>query len=997
MVQGLKDYGRSVMISAAAPTVFTIPSGAPFLDALAEELVRRHGSDPLGLPGVTVLLPTRRAVRGLQEAFLRMGGGRVRLLPVMRPIGDVEEDELLVCELGATQDEISIAPEVASLRRQTLLARLILGRGDGALDPIRALRLAHELGRLLDQVHTERVSFTGLAGLVPEEYAAHWQVTLDFLTVVTDNWPKILDEQGLLDPADRRNRLIDALAHGWEQEPPKGPVVAAGSTGSIPATAGLLKTISRMPNGTVVLPGLDTALDDRSWQALDPGHPQFGMKQLLGRMGVDRKEVKIWPLSRATSIPNAERVAILSAALRPAETTDEWPDLTVDTVRGLEGLALVEAASPIEEAGAIALIMRQTLETEGRTAALVTPDRALARRVATELERWDVEVDDSAGEPLMRFPPAVFLRLVANMIAEDVAPVPLLAALKHPFAAGGGAPAEFRRNVRALERAVLRGPRPAPGFGGLLIALDAAGSPADLRVWVQNLERLTAPLTALMSEPKVSVAELVHAHVKCAEALSAQGDAKAGTGAGTGAGERLWSGEDGEAAADFIRDVLEHTGPLPPIRPREYPALLDTLMSSRVVRPRHGRHPRLYIWGPLEARLQSASVVILGGLNEGTWPPEPPNDPWLSRPMREKFGLPSPERRIGLSAHDFAQAACASRVVLCRAEKVDGSPTVPARWLLRLKAFVGDRAVSAMDETALWCGWHRQLDAPAKVVPVPPPRPTPPVAARPRKLSVTGVETWMRDPYAIFARRILGLEPLPPIDADPGAAERGTFIHAALEMFVREHGAQLPEDAFERLTEFGRQAFGDAMARPTVWAFWWPRFLKVARWFLETEEVRRAEFLPEAVEAEGRLELLGPAEPFVLTAKADRIDRDTNGDLEIIDYKTGAPPSSKTMKLGYAPQLPLEAAIAAAGGFEGLSSTTVRGFSYWRLSGGDPAGEIKFYGGAEAAALAAAARAGLENLIAAFDRPETPYLHRPRPEYSGYGDYDHLARVKEWP
>jgi ATP-dependent helicase/nuclease subunit B len=458
----------------------------------------------------------------------------------------------------------------------------------------------------------------------------------------------------------------------------------------------------------------------------------------------------------------------------------------------------------------------------------------------------------------------------------------------------------------------------------------------------------------------------------------------------------LWSGEDGEAAADFIRDVLEHTGPLPPIPPREYPALLDTLMSSRVLRPRYGRHPRLYIWGPLEARLQSASVVILGGLNEGTWPPEPPNDPWLSRPMRKQFGLPSPERRIGLSAHDFAQAACAPRVVLCRSEKVHGSPTVPARWLLRLKAFVGDQAVSAMDETALWCGWHQQLDAAPLVAPVSPPRPAPPVAARPRRLSVTGVQTWRCDPYAIYARKILGLEPLLPLDADPGAAERGTFIHTALEMFVREQGARLADDAFEQLTEFGRQAFGDAMARPTVWAFWWPRFLQVAHWFLEIEEVRRAEFLPAAVEVEGRLELPGPAGPFLLTAKADRIDKDTDGALEIIDYKTGAPPSPERIKLGYAPQLPLEAVIAAAGGFEGVSSTVVRGFSYWRLSGGEPAGKIKPYGGAEAAELAAAAREGLENLVAAFDRPETPYLHRPRPEFSGYGEYDHLARVKEW-
>ncbi len=976
------------------PSVFSIPAGTPFLDALAGEILNRHSHAPLDLPRVTVLLPTRRAVRGLREAFLRAGDGRPRLLPVMQPIGDVEEDELAVNNLGTGEDEVEQPTEISSLSRQMLLARLILSRSDGPDESVQALRLAHELGMLLDQVHTEELTFDALNDLVPEEFAAHWQLTLDFLKIVTENWPRILAERGQIDPADRRNRLIGALARRWENEPPPGPVIAAGSTGSIPATAQLLGVVAKLPQGSVVLPGLDTTLDDRTWDELDASHPQFGMKQLLGRMGVSRHEVELSPFLSSgghSGDPLTARKALLSAALRPAETTDDWPSLRLDTNAALKGVSFVEAPGLTEEAGAIALMMREVLERPGQTAALVTPDRDLARRVAAELERWDVLVDDSAGVPLMRTTPGAYLRLTAELVAAQAAPVQLLAALKHPLSAGGDAPAEFRAKVRILESVILRGPRPALGFEGLRVALANTGANAPLIEWVQKLSEMAAQFSALLAQPVVEFGDLLRAHVDFAERLAASNDAIGSV--------NLWRGDAGEGAAEFICDVLASADPLPPVPPREYPALLDALMSTRVVRPRYGRHPRLQIWGPLEARLQHADLLILGGLNEGSWPPEAPNDPWLSRPMREKFGLPAPERRIGLSAHDFAQAANASRVVLCRSRKVGGGPTVPSRWLSRIKAFIGDALAGQTDQTAKWVGWHADLDTPTHTAPAHPPQPRPPVVARPRELSVTGIETWMRDPYSVYARRILKLKPLEALDADPGAAERGTFIHRALEMFVRQNGAQIPDDALKQLIEFGRIAFGDAMVRPTVWAFWWPRFLKVARWYVETEEVRRAEAIPIAVEVKGQLVVPAAAGPFVLTAKADRLDRLAAGGLEIIDYKTGAPPSGKKLETGYFPQLPLEALIAAAGGFEGVPADKVEALTFWRLSGGDPAGEIKPHQGAFVEELAAAAQEGLQNLINAFDRPETPYLcrPRPRPEYMGYGDYDHLARVEEWP
>jgi ATP-dependent helicase/nuclease subunit B len=419
-----------------------------------------------------------------------------------------------------------------------------------------------------------------------------------------------------------------------------------------------------------------------------------------------------------------------------------------------------------------------------------------------------------------------------------------------------------------------------------------------------------------------------------------------------------------------------------------------------VVRPRFGHHPRLAIWGLLEARLQHADLVILGGLNEGVWPPQTESDPWLSRPMRRDFGLPPPERRIGVAAHDFAQALGAKEVVLTRAMRVEGAPTVPSRWLLRLDTVLRAAGLEGRLGVAVEpLGWQARLDEAAEHIAVAPPEPRPPVAARPRKLSVTQVESWMRDPYAIYAGKILRLDALEPIDADPGAAERGNFIHAALDAFVRAFPDALPEDAERQLLTLGAEAFGAALDRPGVRAFWWPRFERIARWFLALERERRPSLGEIRSEIKGRLVLDGPAGPFELTAKADRLDRRRDGRLVLIDYKTGLVPSAKDVELGFSPQLSLEAAIAAGGGFAGVAAAPVAALEYWRLSGGEPAGEIVAPAKDEASlrALIAEAWQGLADLVASFDDAATPYRAVPRPEKAPrYSDYAHLARVKEW-
>ncbi|MEQ8964398.1 MAG: double-strand break repair protein AddB [Azospirillaceae bacterium] len=989
--------------------VFTIPAGAPFVDALAAGIVEHVApGDPLALADVRVLLPTRRACRALREAFLRRTEGRPTVLPRMSPIGDIDPDALDIGlgDLPAVAAALDLPPAIAPTRRQILLARLIRARADREGEPLgadQAAWLAADLARLLDEVETEGLDFGRLEALVEDAgLARHWQDTVEFLQIVTKHWPALLDAEGAVDAARRRTLVLDAQAAAWRERPPATPVIAAGSTGSIPATRRLLSVVAALPAGSVVLPGLDTTLDDAGWRAIDEGHPQFGLKSLIGALGVAREDVGLWPVPEEAP-PPPRRERLIAEALRPAQTTEAWRSVEGLTVDALRDLDIVVAATPQEEAEAIALMMREGLETPGHTAAVVTPDRDLARRIAAALERWGIAVDDSGGRPLGATAVGSYLRLAADLVRRRFAPVAVLALAKHPLAAGGQAPAAFRAAVRLLDRRVLRGPAPAPGIAGLRAAVaEAAARRHDalkeeerraLDALLDTLERCAGPFVALTEKGgEVAARDLMAAHVAFCEALAAS-DAEAGP-------SRLWRRDDGEAAAHLVNELDAALDDLGPIRPAAYPGLLEALMAGRVVRPRHGEHPRLAILGPLEARLQRFDRLFLAGLNEGTWPREAPADPWMSRPMRRDFGLPSPERRIGLSAHDFAQALAAPNVVLSRSRKVEGTPTVPSRWLLRLEAVL-EAAGLALDEDKSPLERARRLDRPEAVRPIDPPAPRPPAEARPERLSVTEVGKLLSDPYSIYARRVLGLEKLDELEQAPGAADRGTVIHDVLAAFLVETGfdGDLPADALDRLLAMGDEAVRAFDAHPGLTTFWRPRFARIATWFVETERARRAKGIrPAAVEVAGRLPLGG----VEIKGRADRIDRHPDGRLEIVDYKTGGVPTNAQVAAGFEPQLPLEALMVEAGAFDDLDPAPIAALAYWKLSGGRTAGSIQPVEPGRnqpltMAEIVARTRDGAPKLLARFADPATPYRARPTPEFvPRFSDYAHLARIDEW-
>jgi ATP-dependent helicase/nuclease subunit B len=985
----------TAFLDRPGPRWFTIPAHRPFAQDLAAGLVETLGPDPEALSQAIVLTPTRRGARALADAFVQAGGGRAILPPQMRPLGDLEEGEPPF-EPGDLSLDLPAAIE--PLRRRFELTRLIAenhhllpGR---EITASAALELADALGGFLDSLQIEEIEAGDrLANLVEADLAEHWRVSREFLETALRLWPQRLDELGVVDVSQRRVILLRRLAEAWHAKPPQGVLVAAGSTGTAPATANLLAVIARAPQGCVVLPGLDESLSEEAWADVGEQHPQGAMKRLLERSGVARAAVQPWPASFSFDAQGRWRQRVINEALRPAERTADWLEVITDlTARGadekldgialgLAGLSLVSARSEEEAATVAALLLREALEDPTKTAALVAPDQALACRVAAKLARWGIVPDNSAGEPLAGHPCGVLAGLVAQAAAEPLNPVNLLAILKHPYVRAPG-------DSAGLERRGLRGPR-ARDWDELtrrLAGHDAAAALAD------DLKARLAPLaveTVAVSDMAASVAETM-------EALARDADGQLG---------ELWTGHGGEAMSRLLSGLIHDTDGLPPTTRRGFADLLSRLMEGETVRTGGATHPRLRILGAIEARLVRADRLVVAGLEEGVWPRGAPLDPFLSRPMRAKLGLPPPERRVGLSAHDFAQAACAPEVVLLHTERREGGPSVKSRWLWRLETLARGAGVEIpMRPDVL--AWARQLDAPGKYAPEKRPSPKPPIEHRPASLFVTRVEALTRDPYSVWARDILNLRELSPPDETVDVRIRGTAIHAAFERFATDFPDRLPEDAADRFRAYYLEALheggmaDDALVREQALA------AEAAAWVVELEARRRADGRAVHVEKTGRLTLPIDGEPFTLSAKADRIEIGPDGLGHVLDYKTGAAPTAKMVRTGFSPQLTLTAAILAQGGFEDIAAAEPGELVYVRVTGRKPAGEevVRAAPGAdgdkvlESRQATDAALEGLVNLVRQYRDPERGYTSRLAPQFVKLyaSDYDHLARVFEW-
>ncbi|TAN04611.1 MAG: double-strand break repair protein AddB [Rhizobiaceae bacterium] len=1021
----------------ATPRIFSIPPGIPFLPCLVDALFSgglipdfKLGSDPLALASATIYLPTRRAVRELRSTLVDHIGKASAILPSIRALGEFAEEELLFVESGAAE-ALEMAPPIGALDRLLLLAPLVQawkGRLPAHLaaryeehvvvpaSAADAIWFARDLAALIDEMETESADWGGLAGLVEGDLAAWWQVTLEFLQIVSAHWPERLRELGRSNPVEYRNVLLAAEGARLLRNPPDGPVIAAGSTGSIPATAALLSVISRLPKGAVILPGLDTVLDEASWEALgDPsspaicGHPQYGLKKLLDALKINRGDV----IELSEPPPHlAARRRLLSDALRPAETTDRWGENPLDTAtdEALSRVSLIEAANGRDEALAIAVALKHAIDDGSKTAALVTPDRELARRASAELQRFQVTADDSGGTPLSRTPAATLLRLALECAFRPGDPVTLLALLKHPILTLGMERSKVRSAAETIDLVALRGDAGRPDvatlaeeFPARLSALEEKKHPPFWKARltgertreagevVRALADAIAPLLAWRTRKVARLSDITRASVEALERLGRSGD---------GTLQALYRGNSGEKLAAFLAALVGSATALE-FSAADWPDMLDALIATEVVKPAPGSEHRIAIWGALEARLQSVDTLVIGGLNEGTWPRQPEADRFMSRFMKTGIDLEPPERRIGLAAHDFMMAMGNGTVILSRSARSGDAPATPSRWLQRILTCADLSAVEAMRQRGTTLlAWAHAFDEGKDIPFAPRPQPAPPLEARPKKLSITEIETLRRDPYTVYARRILGLEALDPLLRDPGAMERGTLFHEALERFTKAVDPQQME-ALEKLLAIGRTLFEEAALPSDVATVWWPRFERMAHHLVKWERSeaapvrhRHAEIMASPIRTE--------LSPTAVSGRADRVDVLADGTAIVYDYKTGASPSKGQAHTLLSPQLALEGALLKRGAFASIGAHAVSDLVFVRLKGnGDviPESILQHARSIKTAdALCEEAWQRLGELFAHYDDPANGYLSRAIPFREGdvSGDYDHLARVQEW-
>lgn len=983
------------MANPVRPALHSIPAHRAFADALVAGLIARHGADPMALAQGMILLPSNRAVRAVSDAFVRASGGGL-LLPRLVAIGDPDLGEQVGGALDPLGEGDAIPPAITPMRRQMILGRMVQDAKAG-VDAGQALQLGQALGAVLDQMQVERVPVTALRDLsLTDDLSRHWQTSLTMFEIIIARWPGELARLGCMDLAERRNMLFDRLARRWADHPPTGFVVAAGISSTAPAVANLLRRIALLPTGMVVFAGLDQHMDDPAWDAIGPfdadpvtgrapmaheSHPQYALKRLLDGMSATRDDVAQWRWGSEHDA-RAVRGRNISNAMLPPRLTSRWRDLKTPD-RSLAGVEALEVATPGEEAQAIAIALREALETEKRTAALVTPDRQLATRVSAHLKRWGIDADDSAGQPLSRLPPGTLLIAMAQAVAERFAPVALLTLLKHPLVMKGAGRLPWLEGLRALDL-LLRGPRPQAG----LVGIDMLVVPRDddrqrvirqqVRDWWPTARALLEPIeTAFAAAPDL------------AAQLAALRE-----GAGILSNDAVWSGHQGHAAADLFTEMegAASEGPRQADL-RALPVLIDHMLGGLSVRPPQGGHPRIAILGLIEAQLVQADLMILGGLNEGTWPGLPAPDPWLAPRIRRELGLPGLETRIGLAAHDFASALGAPHVLITRARRGSSGPAVASRLWLRLKAMAGPQWTVADRYAAL----ARAIDTPAAHNPALRPAPVPPLSARPTVIPVTDVDRLKADPYAFYARRVLRLARLDPVDADAGPAWRGTAVHDILQHWA-EAGTYDPADLESR----ARAMFDQPQVHPLLRALWQPRLIEAIRWIAAEVARDKAEGRTIlAVEREGRADIAD----VTLMGKADRIDRLPDGTLGIIDYKTGKPPSAKQVSAGFALQLGLLGVIAECGGFDGIGGkTTAGGFEYWSLakkadqfgyreSPVDPMGKREKI---VTTSFTAHAHEQFSELAENFLRGTAPFRAEINPEVANYGDYDQLMRLEEW-
>lgn len=979
--------------------IFSIPPTQPFLDCLASNLLNEYQNNLDELADILILLPTRRTCRNLQNSFLRISKGKSLLLPKIQPIGDVDAQEL---SLSLPNNHIfELAPSISTIKRQLLISKLIAAKKPEQSGGIEQdLGLAQALAQLIDEIHTEDLDFKNLPQIVEkQEVAEHWQITLSFLEIISVYWPQILGQFGYSDASQYRNILLSTLNQYWQENLPSYPVIMAGSTASIPAVSNLAKTIASMPKGKIILPGLDKYMNQSAWDNLEEGHPQATLKNLLNSLNTNRNDVVDFSIQNKNQ---TTRLKFISNVMLPAVNTDQWSDKEDEEFKALlyndieKNIFQYQCDNLQEEADLIALILRETLEDSIKTACVITTNRALSRRIIQRCKMWDIILDDTAGQNLKDTPLGQYLDFSLSIFTTNFDSISLLRFLKHDYTKINTIQ-NFRQKVRDLEINLLRGKPIHNGFEGLfdryhsLMKSDNYKKPSeDTLLFLEDLKENLNSFIEFFKEKEIHFNQILKAHLE----LSAHFFGYENT--------TLWSGEAGKAASELFSEIQEFGDDIGKITITDYQEIINHFVSGITIRPKFGTHPRVQILGQIEGRMVQADRVILAGLNEGSWPKDPGHDPWMSRPMREKFGLPSPERSITLSSHDFTQAFCAPEVYLTRSIKLDGAPTVPSRWLERMRTYLEALNINVdILNNGQHLNYLSHLDNVEEIIPINRPAPCPPLSARPTQLSVTYIDRWMQDPYSIYAKKVLKLEKLAPLNEAADAADKGIIFHDILHRFNKKYPKYLSDKSVDDFVTIALETLSDHQEISQSLSFWKPRLINFAKNYIEFEKNWRQQNQLITAEIIGKIDFNSTENiDFILTARVDRIDRHADGNYAIIDYKSGGQYSYTDLKTGALSQLPLEGLILTQGNYENLNNKDKKAgyLGYWKIENSKQSiVEIKTKSFDETHNSIEETKIGLINLITTYQNPETAYLAIPDLNNAPrFNDYAYLERVLEW-
>ena len=905
---------------------------ANLAEVLAKHLFQKFEKNPLGLAKTRIILPTRRAGLALKEAFLEQG--KNTLLPQMIPLYEMESFK---------ED---LPPAISHWERLFLLTKLCQAKPN-LREVTKAFQVAVSLAELLDLSYQYEVDLSKINQLIPtESFAQHWQETVEFLDIIQNAWPKILAERGQIDAGDRLQRLIRSYT---KKMPPDTPTIVAGLTGDLPAVAELMKATLKN-GGDIYLDGVDKTFLE-STKKCNPIHPQFLIYKTLKKLEIAPSEIQII----SGHIPHEEFV-------EQAFRKDYWEKSEIKE-NDIQNISYIQCESAENEALTIALNLRKVLETPEKTACLITPDRTLARRVICHMRRWGIELDDSAGLPLKHTTAGSFLLLINALAQNPNDPQRQLALYKHPLFADGKNAGIFHIEVKNAEKKARK----------------------DDTVLELKLSESGKTFFDLIQVPQMyPLKNLLEKHIELAETWAkTEEDGE----------KRLWHDETGKEIFSILNEVLTYADILDPIDSSEYPAFFQSIIEGKSVHTQYNTQPNLKILGPIEGRFFHSDMCILGGLNEQVFPPVSDVGPWINRPMRQKLGLPDSESKIMLMTHDFMHACCSPEVILTRAIKVAGTPTVPSRFIERLQVLA---EVNKIPLRTYQANLAALIDTPNKKEEVIRPAPCPPVEVRPTELSVSNIENLKRNPYAIYAKYILKLRPLSDLGNPNKAIIYGNVVHEVLSQYL----TKTPYDNNkEKLVNSFRNEITKTVLGKADQLFYISQFEQMIPFFLNEQKEAEKSRTKSVSEVKGKIVFDKMKRPFTLTARADRIDITPNQGAYVIDYKTGQVPKFKDVSKGNSPQLSLEALILSKGGFENLSTQKIADLQYWNL-GRHPEKQSFMknkYAPNNFEEFLQKTENGVKDLIKTFEEETTRYEVCPvasnKPKFN---DYEHLARQQEW-